>query len=408
MKRIFAFLFFVFLSLSPSFEIFAIERKGETFATEREGDIAVLNFIRGKDVPESVNTDFLRRIVMEEAARLTSYRVMTQENVFAILRDKGIDPNKCGDVECAVEYGRVLQADKVVVGYIEFIEGVYYLSLLLYDASSASVEKSVSRECENCPFKGLIEKTKDACKELFGAVEVPKVEPVKEGEVRVYVYDEKGNKITGDVYIDGVLAGKSHKSFSLSPGSHLIVVKKEGYKEEKKKVDVKAGETEDCEFRLKLEEKGKKRTPGSYFYLTGGIYGPLGGISEVSGPAPSIEAGASLFSLDGFSLSSGIRYTGNFERESPQFLLFYLEPSYFFLKKRNFLLGAYSDLWLGGGWMNYEKTYGEIGVNDRMFGGDIGLKMKIYYFAMKAGISLFNFGGTFTPALIIVLGVDIW
>ncbi len=49
---------------------------------------------------------------------------MTRENVFAILKDKGIDPTKCADVACEVEYGRILQADKLVVGELSYVEGI--------------------------------------------------------------------------------------------------------------------------------------------------------------------------------------------------------------------------------------------------------------------------------------------
>jgi len=397
-------------SLSRPFllSIFLLILPLNLLAQRREGDLAVLNFIRGKGVPETVNTDFLRRIVMEEAARLTNYRVMTEENVFAILSDKGVDPTRCVEFQCAVEYGRLLQADKVVVGSIEFIEGIYYLNLSLYDAPSASVDRSITRECEGCSFRGLVEKIRETAKEVFGVIETPKKEVEKTGEVRVSVYDEKGNKIIADVYIDGVLSGKSNQSFRVSEGRHFIGVKKEGYKEEKKRIDVKGGVSENYEFRLKLKEKGKERKAGSYFYILSGINGPLAGISEISGPSPLIEAGGSPFSLDGFSLSIGGRYSGSFERDEPQMLIFYLEPLYFFIKRKNFLLGGYSDLWFGGGWMNYDRTYGKIAVNDRLFGLDFGLRMKLYYIAIKTGFSFFNFGGEFTPAIILTGGVDIW
>lgn len=380
------------------------------FAGEREGDLAVLDIKRGEGVRKDVNVDFLTRVLRETAANLTNYRVMTKENVMVILQDKGIDPTKCADVECEVEYGRILQADKLVVGHLEIIEGVYYLSLSLYDAPSASIEKSVSRECEGCAFKKLLEMVRDAGMELFGGVAIPSKPSLREGRVKVVVYDDKGKSLRARIYIDGELRGTSPGTLGLHPGRHSIRAESEGYLKKEEKIYVKEGEEKVVEMRLKAKPSPRKdgKTPGSYFYINGGLFRPVESIGNEFGAEGVIEIGAGLFSFNGFSLSIGARYCGSFERESPQILLIYLEPLYLFLKKPYFSLGGYSDLWLGGGWLNYRDGNGSLAVNDRAFGMDFGVKMRVYYFMLKTGLSFFNFGGNFTPAVIITGGFDLW
>ena len=160
MKRSFLALFSIFLSSLPF----------DLYAQRREGDLAVLEFTRGKNLPAEINTEFLRGVVMEEATKLTNYRVMTRENVFAILRDKNIDLSKCTDIECAVDYGRVLQADKLVVGSLDYIQGIYYLKLVLYDTPSASIDNSITRKCEGCNFDDLVKLVRSCAMELLAGI----------------------------------------------------------------------------------------------------------------------------------------------------------------------------------------------------------------------------------------------
>jgi hypothetical protein len=164
--------FFVLISL--------ILFSSELYADKREGDLGILNIQRGKGVPTGIDLDLLTDILREEAAKWTNYRVMTKENVFAILSDKGVDPNKCGEFQCAVEYGRLLQVDKLIVGTISFIEGIYYLRFSLYDTRSASIDKSVSRKCKNCKYDDLVEMVKSCAMELFTGGIKKDVEEIEE------------------------------------------------------------------------------------------------------------------------------------------------------------------------------------------------------------------------------------
>jgi formylglycine-generating enzyme required for sulfatase activity len=218
-------------------------------AERREGDLAVLNIQKETGVPEAINLSLLRRIVMEEAAKLTDYRVMTEENVFAILRDKGVDPNKCGEFECAVEYGRLLQADKIVVGSLSFIEDVYYLTLTIYDASSAAIDKTVSRKCPKCRFDDLVEVVRSAADELFGAGRKTRVEEeigvkperweLKEAEEEVVKFESEPEGAM--VEIDGKPLCNTPCSKLLREGAYKVAFKLPKHLTEEREIIVKKG-----------------------------------------------------------------------------------------------------------------------------------------------------------------------
>jgi len=167
------FLFFLILSVSVS-----------TYAQERSGDLAVLDFKAGTGLTTEINLGLLGQVLREEAVKATSYRVMTKENIFAILQDKGIDLSKCADVECEIQYGRILQADKLVVGEVNLVGSAYYLSLNLYDTPTAAIDRSVTKDCEGCGFRQLVSLVRDAAQELFTGRAVKAVEKKEVGKQR--------------------------------------------------------------------------------------------------------------------------------------------------------------------------------------------------------------------------------
>jgi hypothetical protein len=543
MNRVFAFLFLILLSSGSIFNL---------FATEREGDLAVLEIRKGKGVPEEINTDFLRGVVMEEAARITNYRVMTKENVFAILRDKNIDLSRCSDIECEVDYGRVLQADKLVVGSLDYIQGVYYLKLALYDTPSASIDNSITRRCEGCSFDDLVKLVRSCAMELLTGIsgrkelgerperweikeeeevivsfdsepqgamvevtgkplcntpcskllregayrvafKLPKhlteekdiivkkgMAPVKvkltpdigyisvqsepdgidvvinkqrigrtpltryevepgryeiilkdpkfyetgkvvdvargeekvlsfklvprEGAIKVRAYDEKGNAIEADVYLDGKRIGKAPGTFKVIIGEHKIRVEKENLFYEK---GINVEEKKVIEVEAVLEKRGERRKGvGSYFNLLGGGFVPF---NMAKSGGWIVETGVSLFSVKGFSLSLGGRLTDWKEEDYNIFMgVFNLEPSYFFLKKKFFLLGGYSAFLIGVGDYYDYIPLDETDIEGELLGTEIGLRMKFYYLTIKTGVDLLSFDGHFLSGISLVIGLDIW
>lgn len=234
-------LVFLFISFSLS-----------SFGQEREEDLAVPIF--GGDLSEK-ERDFLAEVVREEAARLTSYRIMTKENVTVILRDKGIDPAGCTKTECAVEIGRDLQADKLVAGSVILIKGIYYIRLSLYDVSSASIDKSVSRECKNCEFDRIVSMVREMCNELFNAFAPLPERPSGKERWMPERFPEEVVRFESEpsgalLEINGKPECETPCSRLLREGRYRIAMKKAGYVPYEGSMDVQKGMEP---FRVKLE-----------------------------------------------------------------------------------------------------------------------------------------------------------
>lgn len=136
-------------------------------AQERSGDLAVIEMVfTGKELTKQ-QVEFLCDDIREMAVGLTDYRVMTRENIFSILKDKKVDLSKCAEAECEIEFGRMLQTDKLITSSLLYSGNSFYIKIKLYDVLTASIEKAVSQECKGCDFSYLRQSIENCIKELL-------------------------------------------------------------------------------------------------------------------------------------------------------------------------------------------------------------------------------------------------
>ncbi len=137
---------------------------------KQTGYLAVMPLQGDQKLPSDIKShlNLLCESVRDVAVTATSYKVMTSENIFTILQDKHIDYNKCAGTQCEVEYGRALGADKLVIGNISYVEGVYYLNFSLYDVPTALDTTTLRRECKGCGFYKIMKLVEGMSFELFG------------------------------------------------------------------------------------------------------------------------------------------------------------------------------------------------------------------------------------------------
>ena len=106
---------------------------------ETERMVAVLEF-NGVGVDDQVLLKLAdsARVTSRNALPISSYHMLTRENMFQILSDNEIDPS-CVEGQCAVETGRNIGADLIISGDVLKLEGQYLLSLKLYETESGNL-----------------------------------------------------------------------------------------------------------------------------------------------------------------------------------------------------------------------------------------------------------------------------
>jgi hypothetical protein len=134
--------------------------------------IAVWGIGAGSGLPKDVNTMVFWRFLIECAINSGRYNVLTKENVWTTLRDKGENPdevlNKCTEAICLVDYGRALQADYIIGSELEFYGGTYIFTITLYHVSTSKVIRIKTGETKAGSYEALKSLIQSTCEELLG------------------------------------------------------------------------------------------------------------------------------------------------------------------------------------------------------------------------------------------------
>ncbi|MDD5225233.1 MAG: formylglycine-generating enzyme family protein [bacterium] len=237
-------LLFLVLSLSLPFP---------ALARENTGDLAVMEiFFTGNELTRQ-QLGFLSDDIREKAVEITNFRVMSKDNLFAILKDKKINLSSSGDPEGDVEYGRILQADKLITSQIINSASACYLKLKLYDIKTANLDKSVSRETPVCDFGNLRRVVLDGVQDLLdGVVRVGEFKP---GTVLAKVADKLRVQSQGfgaleintrpdkcRIFIDSEDCGFSPRIIeSIPAGARTVVLARDGYVTASVEVNIEKG-----------------------------------------------------------------------------------------------------------------------------------------------------------------------
>ena len=127
---------------------------------------------RGNHLPKDVDTMVFWRFLIESATKSGRYNVLTKDNVWTTLRDKGKNPeevlNKCAEAICLVDHGRILQADYIIGSELEFYGGTYIFTITLYDVSTSKVIRTKTGETKVRSYEAIKSLIQSTCEELLG------------------------------------------------------------------------------------------------------------------------------------------------------------------------------------------------------------------------------------------------
>ncbi len=211
--------------------------------------VAVLEF-RGVNVQPAIALKLSdqARLAALDVLNRQDYEVMTRENMMQILSDMGKDAS-CLEGVCEVDIGRNVGADIIVTGDILKTEGVYYLTLKLYETHRGTLLSGEDIEAES--FGALKTNTFAQSKDLFqkglglsggstgssGAVNIQSgftgsVQnddwDVSSGNTAIVAFSSSPRGAV--VLVDGqLLCTETPCSKEIKAGSHKVVFQKERY-----------------------------------------------------------------------------------------------------------------------------------------------------------------------------------
>ena len=132
--------------------------------SQRKLQVAVLDFYGGSTVSEEevyTLTDRFRG----ELLKTGTFVVLSKKNMNSIIGETGFQLVGCTSKECAVEVGKILNVQKMIVGSIGRIGQTYTITIVLIDVGSGKIEQSLAKD-----YKGEKDELLTMIKELANSL----------------------------------------------------------------------------------------------------------------------------------------------------------------------------------------------------------------------------------------------
>src|SRR3989339_701486 len=126
--------------------IFTVMMKTNLNSKKDKINLAVAEF-SGKNVSQadaSIIADFLRT----EFVSAGLYNVVEKANMDKILAEASFQQSGCTTSECAVQIGKILNVQKMIVGVLSKLEGVYHITASIVDVETGKIENSKNVQCQ--------------------------------------------------------------------------------------------------------------------------------------------------------------------------------------------------------------------------------------------------------------------
>ena len=140
--------------------------------------VAVLEIIPSGDMKLKLSeyrhlTDELRTKA-REALPQSNYAILTRDNILSLMPPDS-EEAQCLAESCAVEIGRAIGAEYVTQGFVGEFDGLFTLTVELYESISGNLLGSFVTESDN--LRGLLKAIREKAPGLFARIPVKPLEP---------------------------------------------------------------------------------------------------------------------------------------------------------------------------------------------------------------------------------------
>ena len=104
--------------------------------------VAVID-LEGNSVSESDSKALTDRL-NTELFNICSFDLVERNQIKEIINEQGFQQSGCTTVECAVDVGKLLGAEKIVIGSVSRVGNIYTISARMVNTQSGRIEKNVS------------------------------------------------------------------------------------------------------------------------------------------------------------------------------------------------------------------------------------------------------------------------
>ncbi len=126
------------------------------FTTYCQQTVAVLDFESdyfAKTITKTVTEKFIQLLLKDGG-----YVVVERNQIDKVLNELGFQSTGCTDKSCAVQIGKILNAERIFIGSINNIGDIIALHVKEVDVSNGQVLKSYEANCKSCDLDSFYEK----------------------------------------------------------------------------------------------------------------------------------------------------------------------------------------------------------------------------------------------------------
>jgi TolB-like protein len=177
-----------------------------------------------------------------ELINTQAFRVMERSQMEAILKEQGLQQSGCTDNSCAVEIGRLLGVEHMIIGTIGRVGSLYTISIRLVNVATGEALYTASEDCRCTIEEVLTNATKNIAMKLDLAIQ----------KAIFGTLDIKTLPDSASVYVNGKHIGKTHYfNDRFVPGTYALKVELPTYVPIEKEITVQQKIA--LEFSFKLE-----------------------------------------------------------------------------------------------------------------------------------------------------------
>jgi len=180
--------------------------------------VAVMPFTAGSSFDSGALVG-LSSAMGTQLVKTGKFRVLEREQVDAILREQSFQQSgACDGGDCAIEVGKLLSVDRLVVGHVAKVGEIFTLSARLVNVESGIAERSVTRNGSTKPETVLTRAIPLAAKELAGLPTPSDQEIAENGKYSWVWWAAGGTALAGGAVATVLLLQDEASTTQGSPG----------------------------------------------------------------------------------------------------------------------------------------------------------------------------------------------
>lgn len=116
--------------------------------SQSKTNIAVIE-LEGNGISEEEVTGLTNRL-RTELFNTNKFTILERSKMDEILKEQGFQILGCTNTECAIEIGKIVGVQKVILGSVDKVSDLISVNIRLVNVETGIIEKNVMFDCENC------------------------------------------------------------------------------------------------------------------------------------------------------------------------------------------------------------------------------------------------------------------